>query len=46
MSLFKSGRVDEARTEFNHLEASISDLKNSIFTKEFYMMKNIIFDER
>ena len=46
MSLFKFGRVDEARTEFNHLEASISDLKNSIFTKEFYMMKNIIFDER
>src|SRR5699024_4412343 len=46
MSLFKFGRVDEARTEFNHLEASISDLKNSIFTKEFYMRKNIIFDER
>lgn len=46
MSLFKAGRIDESKAEFDQLEASISDLKDSVFTKEFYMIKNIIFDER
>lgn len=43
MSLFETGRVDEARMEFRKLEDSIADLKESIFTKEFHEVKRIIF---
>lgn len=45
MALFRAGRTAEARTEFERLESSIPDLKNSIFTKEFFNIKDIIFNE-
>lgn len=45
MALFRAGRTVEARTEFERLESSISDLKNSVFTKEFFNIKDIIFNE-
>src|SRR5699024_486132 len=45
MALFRAGRTVEARTEFERLESSISDLKNSVFTKEFFNIKDILFNE-
>ena len=44
VALFRTGRTEEARTEFRQLESSISDLKNSVFTKEFFKIKDIIFN--
>lgn len=44
MSLFKLGRVDEARKILERIEVSITDIKDSLFTKEFFEIKNIIFD--
>ncbi|CAM4186206.1 helix-turn-helix domain-containing protein [Lacicoccus alkaliphilus] len=43
MSLFEAGHVDEARKAFRKLEASIADLKGSMFTKEFHEVQGIIF---
>ena len=43
MSLFSLGRKEEARAAFNEIEETISDIKDIFFTKEFYMIKDIIF---
>lgn len=45
MALLRTGRKEEAKAEFELLEASISDLKNSVFTKELFNIKSIIFNE-
>ncbi|MCD2138457.1 helix-turn-helix domain-containing protein [Salinicoccus halitifaciens] len=43
LSLFRSGRVDEARAAFKKLEDSIADIRDSIFTGEFHQVREIIF---
>lgn len=45
LSLYQLGRKEEARTEFNTIEKTIEDIKESVFTKEFYMIRDIIFEK-
>ncbi|WP_020007580.1 helix-turn-helix domain-containing protein [Salinicoccus albus] len=45
LSLHYLGKTDEAKEAFNTIEETIEDIKDSIFTKEFYMIRDIIFAE-
>lgn len=45
LSLYYLGRKEEARAEFNKIEKTIEDIKDSIFAKEFYMIQDIIFEK-
>lgn len=43
LSLFELGRVDEARSSYQIIEDTIADIKDSVFAKEMYMIRDIIF---
>ncbi|HIW13350.1 MAG TPA: helix-turn-helix domain-containing protein [Candidatus Salinicoccus stercoripullorum] len=45
LSLHHLGREEEARAEFEKIEETIEDISDSVFTKEFYMIKDIIFEK-
>lgn len=45
LSLHHLGRAEDARAEFEKIEATIEDISDSVFTKEFYMIKDIIFEK-
>ena len=45
LSLHYTGRTGEAKQAFNKIEETIEDIKDSVFTKEFYMIRDIIFAE-
>ncbi len=45
LSLHYAGRNEEARQEFNKIEETIEDIKDSVFTKELYMIRDIIFEQ-
>ncbi|WP_017549956.1 helix-turn-helix domain-containing protein [Salinicoccus carnicancri] len=45
LSLHQLGRTEDARAEFGKIEETIEDISDSVFTKEFYMIKDIIFGE-
>ncbi|WP_342388010.1 helix-turn-helix domain-containing protein [Salinicoccus bachuensis] len=45
LSLYQLGEKQEAREAFGRIEDTIEDIKHSPFTKEFYMIRDIIFEE-
>ncbi|TVT27020.1 helix-turn-helix transcriptional regulator [Salinicoccus cyprini] len=44
LSLYYMNEKEKARKAFNTIEATIEDIKDSIFTTEFYMIRDIIFE--
>lgn len=45
LSLYYLGEKARAREAFNNIEATIEDIRHSVFTKEFYMIRDIIFEK-
>ncbi|MHC0551532.1 hypothetical protein [Salinicoccus sp. CNSTN-B1] len=45
LSLYHLGELQEAREAFRSVEDTIEDIKDSRFTKEFYMIRDIIFGD-
>ncbi|MCG1009588.1 helix-turn-helix transcriptional regulator [Salinicoccus sp. ID82-1] len=45
LSLYYMSEKEKAREAFNTIEATIDDIKDSIFTTEFYMIRDIIFEK-
>lgn len=45
LSLYHLDRKEEARAEFKKIEQTIDDIKDSVFAKEFYMIRDIIFEK-
>ncbi|WP_031545878.1 MULTISPECIES: helix-turn-helix domain-containing protein [Salinicoccus] len=44
LSLYYLGEKTRAREAFSNIEATIEDIKRSVFTKEFNMIRDIIFE--
>lgn len=44
LSMYNMGDKETAKDEFLKIEATIADITHSIFVKEFYMIKDIIFE--
>ncbi|MFC3419152.1 helix-turn-helix domain-containing protein [Salinicoccus hispanicus] len=45
LSLYYLDEKEKACKAFNTIEATIDDIKDSIFTQEFYMIRDIIFEK-
>lgn len=43
LSLFETGKVEEAREAYNVIEETVADIKDSIYAKEMHMIKEILF---
>lgn len=43
LSLFETGKVEEAREAYNLIEETVADIKDSIYAKEMHMIKEILF---
>ncbi|CAD2081727.1 transcriptional regulator [Jeotgalicoccus coquinae] len=43
LSLFETGKVEEAREAYNLIEEIVADIKDSIYAKEMHMIKEILF---
>ena len=43
LSLFETGKVEEAREAYNVIEETVADIKDSIYAKEMQMIKDILF---
>lgn len=43
LSLFETGKVEEAREAYNVIEETVADIKDSIYAKEMHMIKDILF---
>lgn len=43
LSLFETGKVEEAREAYNVIEETVADIKDSIYAKEMHMIKELLF---
>ena len=43
LSLFETGKIEEAREAYNVIEETVADIKDSIYAKEMHMIKDILF---
>ena len=43
LSLFETGKVEEAREAYNVIEETVADIKDSIYAKEMHMIEEILF---
>lgn len=44
LSLFKTGKVEEAKESYYIIENTVADIKDYIYAKEMHMIKDIIFE--
>lgn len=43
LSLFETGKIEEAREAYNVIEETVADIKDSIYAKEMHMIKELLF---
>ena len=44
LCLFETGKVEEAKEAYYIIENTVADIKDSIYAKEMYMIKALIFE--